>query len=63
MDDITAQGPIADRTRLKLAQMAIEAVKFHLDTVLRMFPDELAQLNVDDDLSMALKVLRRVTAK
>ena len=61
MDDITAQGKITDAARLELARMALEAVKFHMDTVLRMFPAELAALNVDDDLGMALKVLRRVT--
>ena len=62
MDDITAQGPITDALRMKLAQMAVEAVKLHIDNVLATFPAELAALNVDDDLGMALKVLRRVTA-
>lgn len=61
MDDITAQGPITDALRMGLARMAVEAVKLHIDNVLATFPGELAQMNVDDDLGMALKVLRRVT--
>ena len=62
MDKIETQGTVTDAIRLDLARMAIEALKFHMDTVLRMFPDELAQLHVDDDLGMALKFLRRVTS-
>lgn len=62
MTDITPQGPIIDGLRMRLARMAVEAVKLHMQSVMETYPAELAQMNVDDDLGMALKVLRRVTA-
>ena len=62
MSDVTAQGPIVDALRMELARLAVEAVKLHVDSVLATFPAELAAMNVDDDLLMAAKMLRRVTA-
>jgi hypothetical protein len=58
---VDAQRPVTDALRMGLARMAVEAVKLHIDNVLATFPAELAQMNVDDDLLMAVKVLRRVT--
>ena len=61
MNEVTSQGPITDRVRMKIAEMAVEAIKLHIDSVLATFPVELAVLNVEDDLLLAVKVLRRVT--
>jgi hypothetical protein len=62
-DEQQTQGAILDGLRLRLARRAAEAVTLHMESVLETFPVELAQLNIDDDLLMAVKVLRRVTDK
>jgi hypothetical protein len=59
--DTETQGIILDSIRLHLAKRAAQAVTLHMQSVLETFPAELAQLNIDDDLLMAVKVLRRVT--